>query len=105
MLAIWLLISFQPFQNLGKLKLKETVEKERELQQMLTFWASIVIISNFLTVITMIRGIMGIISLWSPEINSQDIWANSPHFYYKKRKGHVRKIWISISGTKGLNEK
>lgn len=60
MLVIWLQISFQPFQNLGKLKLKETEEKERELQQMLTFWASIVIISNFLPVITMIRGIMRI---------------------------------------------
>ena len=31
MLAIWLLINFQPFQNLGKLKLRETEEKEREL--------------------------------------------------------------------------
>ena len=56
MLVIWLQISFRPFQNLGKLK----KEKERELQQMLTFWASIVIISIFLPVITMIRGIMRI---------------------------------------------
>ena len=31
MLVIWLLINFQPFQNLGKLKLKETEEKQREL--------------------------------------------------------------------------
>ena len=31
MLVIWLLINFQHFQNLGKLKLKETEEKEREL--------------------------------------------------------------------------
>ena len=31
MLVIWLPTNFQPFQNLGKLKLKETEEKQREL--------------------------------------------------------------------------